>query len=233
VYNAIYYLAGSASMRSRELILFTGIAVFIVGGTVLTETASAQATLPWWDNFPRIVNFINQPCGIQAAVKTMALNADVASCDSAQDGTAGIWAQRITILEESGSQSFPAMQSAGLKTQTYFETFGQTSTYVVQVKKNPDGTYVKDQADPQLTKRFANWYGWNAYDGAGEIHWSGPHGYFGNEAFSSPYTLTHPRYGAPPAKYPDGTSASGYNGATTDPRNSLFYDACAGKDVNR
>ena len=44
--------------------------------------------------------------------------------------------------------------------------------------------------------------------------------------------MTHPRYGSPPVRYPDGTIATGYQGADTDPRNSRVYDACASKDVN-
>jgi hypothetical protein len=83
------------------------------------------------------------------------------------------------------------MHAAGIETQTYFETFGQAATYVVEVKTNPDGTFVKDSVDSQLTRKFTNWYGWDAFDGLGQIHWAGPHTYFDNEAFSQPYTRTH------------------------------------------
>ena len=198
----------------------------LLTGLMWAGSIVAQPTPAWWDNFPRIVNFINQTCGTQAAAKAIALNADAGNCNSAEDTTAGIWSQRITILEESEPQAFISMHSAGLKSQTYFPSFGYADAYVVQVKKNPDGTFVKDQTDPQLTRRFANWWGWGTFDGTGEVHWV-----FGNEAFSQPYTLTHPRYGSPPMKYPDGTIASGYHGAAMDPRNSLVYDACGAKDV--
>jgi hypothetical protein len=193
--------------------------------------AAAQSTAPWWDNFPRIVNFPNQTCGTQAADKAVTLNADVAFCSSAHDPSFGIWSQRTTILQEDEPQAFLKMHSAGLKTQSYFETFGCSTNFVVQVKKNSDGTFVKATNDPQLTRSFANWWAWDQFDGTGEIHWAGAHGYFGDEDFSRPYTLTHARYGSPPAKYPNGTIATGYNGANTDPRNSRVYDACAAKDV--
>jgi len=98
---------------------------------------------------------------------------------------------------------------------------------VVQVKKNADGTWVKDEADPLLTKRFANHWSWNRFDGTGEIRWVGPLSYFGDQDFARPFTLTHPRYGAPPVRYPDGTIAQGYKGPDNDPRNSSIYDACS------
>ena len=120
--------------------------------------------------------------------------------------------QRVGILEESEPKALDKMHAAGLRTLAYFETFGQAKAFVVQLRKNPDGTWMKDKLDPQLTRRFLNHWGWDRFDGTGEIRWAGSHNYFGDEDFARPYTLTHPRYGSPPVRYPDGTIATGYQG---------------------
>ena len=210
----------SARLRSSLIILF------------LSPAAAQSPPNPWWDDYPRMVHFMNQMCGSRAAGRAVALHADAAMCSSVADPNVGIWAQRVTILEESEPQAIEKMHAAGLRVQAYFETFGQAKAYVVLLRKNPDGTWVKDKIDPQLTRRFLNHWSWDRYDGTGEIRWAGAHNYFGDEEFARPYTLTHPRYGSPPVRYPDGTVAAGYQGPDTDPRNSRIYDACASKDVN-
>jgi hypothetical protein len=200
---------------------------------LLAALAAAQTqSAPWWDNYPRVVHFMNQGCGARAAAKAVALNADVAACSSVADPNVGIWGQRITIFEESEPQALARMHAAGVRTQAYFEAFGQAKSFVVEVRKNPDGTWIKDKNDPLLTRRFLNHWNWQAFDGAGEVRWTGAHSYFGDEDFARPYTLTHARYGAPPVRYPNGDIATGYNGTDTDPRNSRIYDACAVKDIN-
>lgn len=203
----------------------------ITAALLLLSTAAAQ-TPPWWDNYPRIVHFMNRTCGSRAAGNAIALHADVAACSSVADPSVGIWSQRVTILEESEPQALDKMHASGLRTQAYFETFGQAKAFVVQLRKNPDGTWLKDKLDPQLTRRFLNHWSWDRFDGTGEIRWAGAHNYFGDEDFARPYTLTHPRYGSPPVRYPDGTIATGYQGPAADHRNSRVYDACASKDVN-
>lgn len=199
--------------------------------SLLLATA-AQSQTPWWDNYPRIVHLVNQSCGSRGADKAVALHADVAQCTTSSDPNVGVWAQRVGIFEESEPHALEKMHAAGLRTMSYFETFGQAKTFIVQVKKDPTGAWFNDRNDPRLTKRFLNHWSWNLFDGTGEIRWTGVHSYFGDEDFARPYTLTHPRYGAPPVRYPDGTLATGYNGPVTDPRNSRIYDACSVKDVN-
>jgi hypothetical protein len=194
--------------------------------------AAAHAQTPWWDDYPRIVHFMNQMCGARVAGRAPALNADVVMCSSVADPNVGIWEQRIAILEESEPQALDKLHASGLRTLAYFEAYGQAKAFVVQVRKNPDGTWVKDKLDPQLTRRFLNHWSWDRFDGTGEVRWAGSHNYFGDEEFARPYTLTHPRYGSPPVRYPDGTIATGYQGPDNDPRNSRVYDACAAKDVN-
>ena len=196
----------------------------------LTATV-ALAQQPWWDNYPRILHFMNQPCDAARAVTAVALHADVAECSSASDPTVGIWGQRIGIYEESEPRALDKMHAAGLRTMAYFETFGQAKTFIVQLKRTAEGRWQKDAAEPQLTKRFNNHWSWSQYDGTGEVRWIGVHNYFDDEDYARPYTRTHPRYGSPPMRYPDGSIATGYTGDPADPRNSRIYDACGVKDI--
>ncbi|MFA6174894.1 MAG: hypothetical protein WC701_14625, partial [Kiritimatiellales bacterium] len=81
-----------------------------------------------------------------------------------------------------------------------------------------------------LTAILHTYWSWGTYTN-GTVRWAGAKNFFDDEDFARPYTRTHPRYGGPPMTYPDGTVASGYNGADTDPRNSRVYDAGCSKDV--
>jgi hypothetical protein len=206
---------------------------------LLAGSAAAQS-IPFWDNFPRIVQFQNQMCSARVAAKAAILNADVVACNTGADPDTGIWAQRINIFEDSEPHAIGNMHASGLRTQTYFETFGQAKAFVIAVRKNAEGLWIKDKDDPALTRRFFNHWSWDRFDGSGEVRWAGTHSYFNDEDFARPYTLTHPRYGSPPVRYPDGSIATGYRGpdraghgaGENDPRNSRIYDACAAKDVN-
>ena len=123
------------------------------------------------------------------------------------------------------------LHAAGLKVVVYTEAFGTCHCYIAQLKRAADGSWVKHDGVPDLTRVFLNHWGWQLFDGTGEIRWLGVHNYYDNEDFARPYTRTHPRYGAPPLAYPDGTPAAGHNGAAGDPRNSRVLDAACSKDV--
>ncbi len=205
---------------------------FLSVATLTAQTVPQSSATPWWDNFLRILNFINGPCGLAIATRTVSIGGDATFCSTGQDGTMGLYYQRVGLLEEQQPRAIQDTQSLGLHTMTYFEAFGEATSFVVQVQRTPDGTFVKSARDPQLTQRFVNHWDWELFDGTGEVRWAGPHDYFGDEDFARPYTLTHARYGSPPVRYPDGSIASGYKGATNDPRMSRVYDACGSKDVN-
>jgi hypothetical protein len=153
----------------------------------------------------------------------------VAWCAAARDPSWGIYGQRLDIIPP--GQGVSDVHAMGLKTMAYYEGFGTGSSYVAQFKKNPNGSWVKFPQAPDVTQTFRTHWDWQFYDGTGEIHWVGPQNYFDDEDFARPYTRTHPRYGSPPMTYPDGTTATGYNGPSTDPRNSRIFDACASKNV--
>src|SRR5437764_957761 len=103
--------------------------------TCLIATA-ALAQQPWWDNYPRVIHFMNQPCDANRAATAVKLHADVAECSSGSDPTVGLWGQRVGIFEESEAHALDKMHAAGLRTMAYFETFGQAKTYIVQLKRD-------------------------------------------------------------------------------------------------
>ncbi|NCQ28064.1 MAG: hypothetical protein GW802_11635 [Armatimonadetes bacterium] len=178
---------------------------------------------PWWDVPPRIVE-------IGDAETARKLNASCVLCGAADDPTWGLFGQRVRMAD-SGPR-VEQVHAAGMKALCWFEAFGTAgSIYVAQPKRSPDGTWVKRPTDHTVTRLFRNHWGWQGYDGTGEIRWIGVHNYFDDDDFARPYTRTHPRYGSPPMTYPDGTVAAGYNGSAADPRNSRVYDAGCAKNV--
>ena len=194
----------------------------------MNPTATSQSSTlsqpgrPWWDAFPTFVQ-------IGDAALAKRLNATASLCGAADDSCWGIWGQRLRVAE-SGKRETDAMHAAGIKALTWVEGFGNPSCYVVQLKKNPDGSWVKMKGT-DLTQAFHNSWSWSGFDGTGEVRWVGIHTYWGDADYARPYTHDHPRYGAPAATYPDGRIAEGYNGPPADPRNSRVYDAICSKSV--
>jgi len=181
-----------------------------------------RGAAPWWDDFPTLVQ-----TGDTAQAKRC--HATAALCGAADDPTWGLYGQRVRLA--SSAKRIEELHAAGIKALTWIEAFGTASSYVVQLRRNPDGSWTKQPEDPGLTCVFRNHWGWQDYDGTGEIRWVGAHNYYDNDDFAAPYTRTHPRYGAPPMTYPDGRVATGYDGPATEPRHSRIYDAGCAKDV--
>jgi hypothetical protein len=188
-----------------------------------TDRKSQPGQHPWWDNLPRIVE-------VGDADAARKLNASCVMCGATDDPTWGLFGQRVRMADS--EPRVERIHEAGMKALCWFEAFGTAgSIYVAQLKRNPDGTWVKHRTEPTLTRLFRNHWGWQGFDGTGEIRWIGVHNYFDDDDFARPYTRTHPRYGSPPMKYPNGTVAAGYSGPSVDPRNSRVYDAGCAKNV--
>lgn len=204
-------------------------ALFLTALVLLPAIAFAapkpdRPVVTWWDQFPGLI----QTGDVSRAVRSHATGALSGAAD---DPTWGLYGQRLR-LAGGGRTTIGQLHAAGLKALTWFEGFGSAgSTYIVQVKRNPDGSWVKSPGDPFLTQTFHNHWSWQEFDGTGEIRWVGVPAYFDDADFARPYTRTHPRYGCPPMTYPDGRLATGYNGPATDPRNSRVFDAGCSKDV--
>lgn len=167
--------------------------------------------LPWWDEFPRIVE-------TPRLEQAQAHHATVGMCAAHTDPGWGLNGQIIAGHPERGQ----AFQEAGLKAISYVETYGEAYCFIVELAAGSPGTVHRSVVR-------SHW-NWQAY-GGGETAWVGMHTWFDDEAFARPYTRTHPRYGGPAMTYPDGTPATGYLGPASDPRNSRVYDASMAKDI--
>lgn len=171
----------------------------------------AVLAIPWWDDFPRIVE---SPQLEQA----QAHHAMIGMCAAHTDPGWGLYGQAIGYHEQRANE----FHNSGIKVISYAETYGTTYCYIAELSaESPDSD--------QRTVVRSHW-NWPKY-GGGDIAWVGIHNWFDDEAFARPYTRTHPRYGGPAMTYPDGTPATGYLGPDTDPRNSRVYDASIAKDI--
>ena len=161
----------------------------------------------WWDVLPRIVAKGNDLSA------TEYYNANIAFNHIGTDPTWGIYTQKRfhDPYKQSISQSFT---NAGLKNMAYYETFGETVTFVAEIGGD---------------NRF--FWNWQLYNGVGEQVWVGPQDYFDNMSFAMPYTRDSLTYGSDAMKYPDGTIATGYNGSSSDPRNHRVFDAGCSKSL--
>jgi hypothetical protein len=165
----------------------------------------------WWDNLTRIV----QTSNLQSAV---AHKANVMFNGSATDPGWGVYGQKLTEYPSIKE----AADAAGMKSISYYETFGDSTCFVGELS-NPSWGSDYNSLDHTF-------WSWQLYSG-GETIWVGVHNWFDDEDFARPWTRTHPVYGGPPMRYPDDTIATGYNGDPNDPRNSRVYDAGSTKDI--
>jgi hypothetical protein len=182
----------------------------------------AAAPVEWWDDFPGIIQ-------VSDAAKASAAHATASLCGSADDPCWGLYAQRVCL--SSFGMNLTNLHQAGLKGLAWFEGFGTCESYVAQLKRDGAGAWLLQSTNPPLTRIFSQHWGWQDFDGTGEIRWAGLPNYFDDDDFARPWTRTHARYGSPPMRYPDGRIASGYNGSPEDPRNSRVLDAGCSKDV--
>jgi hypothetical protein len=185
-------------------LIVLGMGVLLVAGTALAA--------PWWDDFPRMVDD-NAVSVVTNYHGNMAMN----GCG--QDPSWGTFYQRFGI--ESGSARFKGFKQAGIKQIGYYEAFGQNYCLVAEL-----GAWNGTNLTPVLHHHWS----WANY-GGGATRWLGVHNFFDDDDFARPYTRTHPRYGGRAMTYPDGRVATGYNGPTSDPRNSRVYDAGGSKNI--
>lgn len=171
--------------------------------------ATCQAA-PYWDQFPRIYQG-------NIAFDAVTYHANIAFNRGQTDPT---WGTHFQKHAQQPTQT-TAAHAAGLKSISYFETFGQSVSFAAEL-----GTW--DEVN--LTPVLHHHWNWQNYSG-GPIRWLGVHDFFDDSDYARPFTRTHPVYGGPPMTYPDGSVATGYNGSSSDPRNSRVYDAGSAKDI--
>lgn len=192
----------------HKLLLLTSLSTILVGD--------------WWEKAPLII-------ATNDSQKAQSLNARGVLCGIADDPCWGIYAQRLRIADFGNKAR--EFRNVGVRTLIWIEGFGTAESYIAQLKKDERGEWIKHHRDPTLTKVFLNHWGWQLYDGTGEIRWVGIQDYYNDEDHARPYTLSHPIYHSPIAWYPDGTPAIGYVGSSDDPRNARVYDAGCAKDI--
>lgn len=190
--------------------------------TARQEPAATPRAVPWWDSFPTIA----QTGDADLAARTHAV---AALCGVADDPCWGIFAQRTRFA--SAPERVEDLHRRGLRALTWLEGFGTTQAYIVQLRRNEDGTWLTQPSDPTLTRVCRNAWGWQSFDGTGFVRWVGAFNYYDPEDFLGPYTYLHPRYGAPPMTYPDGRAAAGFTGGPDQPWTHRLYDATCAKDV--
>jgi hypothetical protein len=179
-----------------------------------------RAADPWWEQFGPLVETADvaqaQACGALAD-----------QCGAADDPAWGLFCQQLRM--SSAAKRVAELHARGLRAMSYMEGFGTAETYVAQLKRGPDGQWLRG-ADG-LTRVFRQHWGWQEFDGTGEIRWIGLHDYYDDDDWARPFTRLHPRYGAPPITYPDGRPATGVVGDAADPRHRIVYDAACSKNV--
>ncbi len=97
-------------------------------------------------------------------------------CGAADDPTWGTYGQRLRIRGH--RDRVEALHARGIKALTWIEAFGTAHAYIAQFKRREDGGWVGFPEDPSIPRPFATHYGWQAYDGTGEIRWIGIQNYY-------------------------------------------------------
>jgi hypothetical protein len=197
------------------------------GALLLALSWTVAAPLPtparaWWDDFPTIVQTGD-------AAQAERGSAVASLCGAADDPCWGIFAQKVRQVSFPGRVD--ALHKTGLRALTWIEGFGTAEAYIVQVKRDAHGAWLRYPDAPDLTRIWCNAWGWKSFDGTGEVRWVGIHNYFDPEDFVQPYTREHPRYGCPAMTYPDGRTASGYQQGPEAPWTHRVYAAGGAKNV--
>jgi hypothetical protein len=176
---------------------------------LLSLTAPARE-LPWWGQFPRIVQ------GRSEDLKPY--HADIVFGGGLNAPSWGLWGQVMF----GQPQSAEAVHAEGGRMITYFETFGQSYCVIVSI---PDA-----QLNTEHPRASASHWSWQNYKGD-PIYWAGAHTWFDDRPEARPWTRTHPEFGGPPMCYPDGTIATGYSGDPASPLNHRAFDAGCSKNI--
>ncbi len=171
--------------------------------------------LPWWDAYPLIIENAT-------VAKALELQADCTFSATYGDPSWGIYAQKIAASGDTP----PQMHAAGLNHIAYYETFGESTSFAVELGAlSPEGYNT-------VSRTYWNWH--TVAPQGGAYRWAGPQNYFDAEDFCGTYTRLHPTYGAGgrAMTYPDGSPAAGYiDNDRSDPRKSRVHDAAGSKDV--
>ena len=129
----------------------------LLGGQFEVAIAAEPAVRPWWDDFPAIVQTSD-------AAQAVRVNGSAALCGGADNPGWGLFAQRLAIA--SARQKVQALRAEKVHPLAWFEGFGTTQTYVAQLKRGPEGSWLRDTEG--VTRVFSTHWSWQQFDGSGE-----------------------------------------------------------------
>jgi len=132
------------------------------------------------------------------------------------------------------SSGLKGLHSARLRAITWVEAFGDCMCYAAALGLNPDGSVARSTKDPNLPHVLLNQWAWELSGGLPPNRkvWIGLHNYTDDLVWARPFTRTHPRYGAPVPRFPNGTPALGWQGDPQNPANWRVYQAAGARDIN-
>ena len=197
-------------------------------GTSVVSVSSSEAELvPWWDDWPRFTNGTNLE-----DVTAWGASVSNASTDSglADEGRGPLLREHI-MAERKGGRD--AMANSGIRLVVWIEGQGETRNIICAVERLPSGAYRKDERTNQ-TKIIEHHWTWHrlSITSQTEVHWASVASFVNEEAWLGSLIRSHPIYGVPVPRYPDGRDARGYSdNDDSDPRNARLYDAMASKNL--
>ncbi len=196
----------------------------VLAAALALTAGAAGLSAPWWDDYPTTVQ-------TGKLEEVTASGADSAVCAIADDPCWGILGQRVESPERRASLA--PLVAQGLRPMVWAETFGTCEEYIAEFERAPGGKLVGFEGDPLTPRPLLNFWGWHVWQPKPdrEIHWVGLGAYYADEPWVRPWTRTHPRYGAPPFRYPDGREAEGFTEGEGPFRFHRLYDAGCSKNV--
>lgn len=206
-------------MRSTHLaswVLCSSLTLVVNAQVGVDPAGPPPSERPWWDDYPRIVEH-NDPELVAG------LNADVSMNGGFPNASWGAFAQRAVGLRQ---RRIDEAHALGLRSISWFEAFGASTTFVAQLRKDP----LPNWDHREVVRVYWNWP--EMVPGpALTIQWLGVHDFFDDAWYARPFTRTHATFGVPGFTYADGTPAVGYRGLQNDPRNHRVYDAGGSKNL--
>ncbi|MBE6871347.1 MAG: hypothetical protein E7491_05275 [Ruminococcaceae bacterium] len=190
-----------------------------------SDKLTVSEKLGWWDWFCRYT-----PNG--DAMDVFDVNADAGGSGAMDEGR-GPFCREDTY--QGVKNNLELYETLNLKSNAWIECQGDSRSFLIALHQLEDGTFEMNEKTG-AAKIIANPWTWTTNgpsknNNANYLCWVGVHSFVNDEQWAAPFILSnYPELSAP--TYPDGTVAKGYFDDSNDPAKSIFYDACAAKDLN-
>lgn len=181
----------------------------------------------WWNNWPRF-----SPADLPAS-RVFVMNANAVSSAGGDQGWSAYF-RTDAYKQYENYYKVPDGAPYDVKRTVWMESMGTMVGFLGEVAVDGNGNYIIDPITgaPQLLKNHWTWYQpGQTLSPNNKVVWIGLHAY--GEEWQGKYARGNGVDELPVPTYPDGTPAIGYfDGDSSDPRKSKFYDALAVKDIN-